>query len=305
MRRFAIFLLLLGVGFAIVNWAYLLLMRRIDWNFSKAIEAQAFANKDLDILILGNSTAMDGVNAEILSQAVGESHNFALGGATLEANWVQLDRYLAQNARPQHVFLFLSSCHLNYGIQSGVNPMIDAGTPETPGLKDMPLYAFRWLLIENVKKLISHDHRTATVVRGQLQMDRVVPDYSAAVPAAPCSDVPDYRGSGYAYLWKMHERCLALGVDFRIFEMPCWQQRQNGCGDYEVRIDNREVRIVNLNNTDLCRRIIVPERHWLSENHLNRAGSEALTHYLVTLLSPVDEQPPVVDSLLKEQTQFP
>jgi len=286
MKRFFIFTFLILVSFAVVNIVFIWVISKVDWNFSKALEATQFKNEVFKVLVFGNSTALDGVNSEMLTSEVGESYNFAIGGATLEANFIQLENYLRLNQKPDQVLLFLSSCHVNYKKLVAVNPLLESEEKSYFKLKNIPLYKFRWLFIENIKKLISSDHRSATLVRGQLRISRSIPDpthYAQSDKA--CLTSGDYLGSEFNYLWLMQALCKAQGVGFRVFEMPCWKKSQNECNNVLIKNEKVDSLIVyNLNKKNLSDSLLNPNSDWLSENHLNFSGSVKITKAIVKIL---------------------
>ncbi len=276
------------VGFVVVNIIFISVVKSVDWNFSKAREIAQFNDEKFKVLVFGNSTALDGVNTEMLSSYFGESYNFALGGATLEANYVQLRDYLKSNSKPDRVLFFLSSCHVNYKKLGTINPMIeDKEAPKNVSLKELPLYKFRWLFIENIKKLISSQHRAATLRKGQLQMNKSIADQTVYKGLnIDCLELNNYLGVEFNYFWQMYELCLDKSIDFEIFEMPCWKGSRNECNDIFIKNDKVDSLIVyNLNNRHLADSLLNPTSDWLSENHLNYSGSVKITNKIISILS--------------------
>jgi hypothetical protein len=285
MKKFVFYLIALGLAFAVVNVIYILMLTLFDWDFSKAKEAYSFRHRHLENIVLGNSTALDGVNSEILSQCCGSTYNFSLGGASLESSYRQLREYLKYNDKPKRVLLFLSSCHINYNRIQELNPIVDYYYSETTnsGLSGLPLFKFRWLFVENAKKLMSSDHRNAKIVEGQLQINKIVRDPGSDNENACAILESSYRTAGYAYLDSISYLCQRNNVVLVAFEMPCWKQFRNACGDLKLHMDQRAVPLFNLNNDSMCEAILSPT-DWLSENHLNYQGSVHLTNHIRTLL---------------------
>jgi hypothetical protein len=285
-KKFSIFFLLIIIAFAFLNILYGWIISSVDLEFGKAKEVSQFKDKEFKILVFGNSTALDGVNADLLSKQFGESYNFAIGGASLEANFIQLKNYLNDNNAPDRVLFFLSSCHVNYKKLVAVNPIIENEKPYfNYGLKDIPLYKFRWLFIENVKKIISKDHRLATLVKGQLQISRSVTDVTNYQSSKECLSSENYKGDEFKYLWRMQALCMEQGIKFQIFEMPCWRKSQNGCSNLLVEGSlGDSLTIFNLNNYSMCDSLINPASDWLSENHLNVNGSIKITQEIARLI---------------------
>lgn len=288
MIKFFKFLLVLALAFVAVNFLYLFLLPRIDWDFAKAKEASELKGRDIKLLVFGNSTAMDGINTELLSKHFGPSYNFSIGGATLQANYVQLKNYLDNNTAPEKVLLFLSSAHLSYKKGNFVNPIVEyyyGGSENTRGLQEIPLFKFRWLFVENVKKLLSAEHRSAKLVQGQLRIKKTIPDNSILKQTVvACNDKEFYTGEGFEFMWQMAALCKEKNIELFIFEMPCWKDAQNDCSDLSVvklvNGKNFSIQIQNLNNYHLCDSLIDAKTNWLSRNHLNYNGSLKVTGFV-------------------------
>lgn len=288
MRKFLIFTFGLLAAFLLVNMLYIWTLARVDWEFSKTREAFNFRQQNHKILVFGNSTAMDGVDTEALSRQFGPSYNFAVGGASLETNYIQMEHYLKNNAKPEKVLLFLSSCHINYDKANDVNPIIDHYYTDSLsgiGLKELPLFKFRWLFVENVKKLLSSGHRSAQVVNGQLRINKTVPDNTANGTTAICIDSADYSRPGYRYLHRIAAACEREDIELVIFEMPCWKRSQNHCPDLAIRGISKAVRVFNLNRAEVCDSLLNPQTDWLSENHLNQHGAGKVTRHIEKILN--------------------
>jgi hypothetical protein len=298
MTKFIKFLSALLLAFAAVNLLYLFLLPRIDWDFAKAKEAYELKGKQLELLVVGNSTAMDGINTEMLSKEFGEAYNFSVGGATLQANYVQLQEYLLHNKTPKRVLLFLSSAHLGYKKENVVNPIVEyyyGGNRNEWGLQQIPIFKFRWLFNENLKKLLSPAHRSAKVVQGQLRINKSIPDNSSPPKKMPsCNDELFYTGDGYAYMWKIAALCMEKNIALAVFEMPCWKDAQNNCADVQVSKQgdgkSYSLLIQNLNTYQLCDSVINVKTDWLSRNHLNYNGSLKIT---AVVAEKIRKQPPV------------
>lgn len=288
MKKFLIFIFLLIVGFVVVNIIYLLVLGYIDWDFGKTKEASNFKNQNYNVLVFGNSTALDGVNTEMLTKSIGQSYNFAVGGASLESNFIQFENYLFSNQKPEKVLLFLSSCHINYEKIQEVNPIIEYFYTDSFGgkLSDVPLFRFRWLFIENLKKVLSSDHRNAKIVSGQLRISRSIPD-SSTKNETSCPDNTRYIDEGYKFVNAFAAICKTNGIKFIVFEMPCWTKYQNACDDEVLKFESSTVPLFNLNRREVCDSILNPSTDWLSENHLNFNGSIKLTRQIESIVSEI------------------
>ncbi len=289
MRKFLLFLFSLLIAFVVLNVFYLIILSKIDWDFSKTKKIHSFKDEKFKVVVLGNSTALDGIDAELISTRFGATYNFAIGGASLETNFIQLVKYLKSNRPPSKVLVGLSSCHNNYNNIMEVNPIVDYYydsllLPVT--IKDVPLFKFRWLFIENIKKLLSRDHRNAIVVDGQLRISKSVTDKSFySLGAVQCLQEDDYLKPGYKYLHQIAEVCIQNGIQLIVFEMPCWKKSQNECEDVYVSENiEKGFKIFNFNHKVLAGSMYEVKSDWLSENHLNTSGSKKLTSLIIKKL---------------------
>jgi len=293
MAKFIKFFTALLLVFLLVNFLYLTLLPKIDWDFGKTREAYRFKNKQLKVLVFGNSMAMDGVNTEMLSGVFGPAYNFSVGGASLETNLIQLNEYLRNNAKPAKVLLMLGSAHTNYRNGNEVNPIIDYYYGDdfvVKNLKGIPLFKFRWLFIENFKKLLSANHRSAIVVNGQLRINSIVPDISSKKNKLDsCLQNDVYNAPGYSGMWSIIDVCKKAGITIEIFEMPCWKEVQNNCTDINISRKTGDsvynLQINNLNNFNRCDTLLDPKKDWLSKNHLNYSGSSKVTREIIRMLA--------------------
>ena len=291
MKKFLLFFAALMLTFVAINFLYLFLLPKIDFDFRKTQYAHQFNKQNLDILVFGNSTAMDGINTDILSSKLGSAYNFSVGGASLETNYLQLEEYMRHNTVPKKVLLFLSSAHTNYQIANVVNPIVEYYYTDSflrGGLRDIPLYKFRWLFIENFKILLSPSHRAAENIKGQWSIKRIIPDGTRLREIkVSCMDTLVYNNIGYKYLWKIALLCKENNIQFKVFEMPCWKEVQNDCPDLSVNnlLVNEKVNIYNLNNSKLCDTMLDANRDWLSKDHLNYYGAIKVTNQIIRILN--------------------
>lgn len=271
----------------------MLVIPGIDWEFKKTKEARNFSKQELKVLVLGNSTAMDGINTEMISQRFGKAYNFSVGGASLETNYIQLEKYLEENAKPSNVLLFLSSTHVRYTGENEVHPVIqyyyNTSGNASATIEQLPLFKFRWLFVENLKKVLSSTHRSAAIVNGQLQIKRVMKDNSRQKTSDDsCFTPATYLKPGYGYMWKIIELCHKQGISCTVFEMPCWKNMQNNCSDITIGNGNLpgvELTVHNLNNRVICDTMLNASTDWLSKNHLNYHGSVKVTNRIIQILS--------------------
>ena len=268
-----------------VNVLYQLVIQKIDSNFYKAIEIKNFEDENFKCIVLGNSLTLDGIDTEYLTNKGISSYNFALAGSTLKSNYIQLNHYISYNSKPKIVLLGLGSSLKNYGnikSSNAIHPIIDfcyGGFKER--FDNLPMIKFKWLATENLKKLVSKQHREAKLVLGQLRIRRKVPDqtkYRAKLKQEITFD--DYKGA--KYMFKIDSICKSNNIKLVIVEMPGYKNTRNEVPVGPNLITNKDdsLYIYNLNNKILCDSLFDPENDWLGNSHLNQYGAKKLTKYI-------------------------
>ena len=75
----------------------------------KVRESSNFKNKQYELLVFGNSMALDGFDCDYLSQKGIDSYNFATGGSHMSSSLTQLKEYLKFNQKPKIIIIGLPS----------------------------------------------------------------------------------------------------------------------------------------------------------------------------------------------------
>ena len=237
-------------------------------------------------LIIGNSLALDGFDAQYLTQKGITAYNLAIGGATLKENLIQLRNFIKNNKKPRIVILGLSSCH-NKEIEfdsERMNPIIEYtyGMCKWYSIKNLPMIKFKWLAEEIMKKILSKDYRKAKVELGQLKLKRVRKDRTNVNKYMKIKfEKRKYVNS--KYLREICMLCRNNEIKIIIFEMPGTKETQNEIpvGPHFIKYKNgMEVTLNNLNNYSLCEKLISAEEDWLGNCHLNERGARKLTEYI-------------------------
>ena len=268
-----------------VNYGFLLLIQHFDKNFAKAIEIKEFNDKKNQGVILGNSLTLDGIDVEYLTNKGIDSYNFALGGSTLKSNYIQLMYYLKNNDKPDFILLGLGSSLKNYSSSKSaesVHPIINYCYNDLNlTIDNLPMIKFKWLATENLKKLVSKQHRETKIVLGQLKIKRKVLDntkYKDKVKSQIFFD--DYKGA--KYLFKIDSVCKVNNIELITIEMPGYKKTQNDIplGPNFIKYKNDSIRIYNMNNRDLCKKLFDDKNDWVGNSHLNEYGAKKLTKYI-------------------------
>lgn len=279
MKKFVKNLAIFTLGFVLINVLFLAVIATTDWNFSKRLEAMNLKEPEYKVIAFGNSLAMDGIDTDYLTKQGKDSYNLALGGASLATNYVMLEEYLAQcKTAPQYAVLGLGSYVAKLEGKE-VNPIVDFTMKgKTYTAEDLPIYKFKWLFTELMKKLVSAEHRSATVVRGQLKFTKTVPDNTK--PQDNIFPKAEYENA--EWLHKIAALCAKHNVALVVIEMPGNKKVQNtaAIGPYTVKAATGEYRVYNFNNAEFCTQFD-SDKDWIGNSHLNEKGAVKFTKSLL------------------------
>lgn len=270
------FILFFIAFFSLINLIYLLIIVNTDWDFRKRMESLKFELPEFNLLVLGASTTLDGIDTQHLTGRGIKSYNLALGGSTTKTNYYQLKEYIDRYAtKPEYII---------YGINNGmgaplddpsIHPIVEFTMENRDlSLEDMPIMKFKWLGIEFLKKVISVKHRKADVVLGQLKFEKVIPDETEYKENTV--DKSDMQSS--YWLCKIAKLCENSSIKFIIIEMPGYRETQNmdAGGPISIKlVDGSLVSYYNFNSREFCQSFSYTD--WIGNSHLNRFGAEKLS----------------------------
>jgi hypothetical protein len=269
--------------FVVINALYLALIAFTDWNFKKRIESLTFKNPEFDVLILGNSLAMDGFDTELMTSAGLKSYNLAIGGSSLKTSLVQLNEYIGKYAKaPKYVVLGLGS-YMSSTEGESIHPIVEFTRGHLTFSKDdLPIVKFEWLGAEFAKKIISSVHRSARLSFGQLKFEKRITDIT------PQTDIPfdlNYYTDSF-YISELAALCQRNGIKMFLIEMPGFNNTRNNSdiGPNEITYKNgARAYLFNFNSREFCK-IFNPESDWVGNSHLNASGSRKFTSSVMKYL---------------------
>ncbi|MBS7786433.1 hypothetical protein KIH23_03915 [Flavobacterium sp. CYK-55] len=273
----------------LVNVAYLGILMVLSPGFKKVYEVHSFKNQNFDLLIFGNSMALDGIDSEYLQKQGISNYNMAIAGDHISSSKMMLEAYLKNNKKPKIVAIGLSSAigksYLND--QPFKNPEIEFfyHPSLTEIISNPPLLNFQWLAVDILKILMSADHRQAQMVLGQWKTKKIIADNS------------DYKSQKAEpilytnpYLAQIVSICAQNQIKVLLLELPGSNARRN---DFpyvsEVTLSDGQKCIVhNLNNFQTSQSILDADKDWLAADHLNQFGGQKVTAYWYqTVLKPL------------------
>lgn len=273
-------LFFLGI-IVVLNAIYLFLLVSFSPGFKKVHDISTFKNKEYDLIIVGNSMALDGVDANYISERGIKTYNLAVAGNHVSTTLQMMEHYLENNKPPKMVVIGLSSAvgksYLNPVAYH--NPEVDFFyKPDLwENIKNPPMLKFQWLAVDMVKILISKEHRNARMENGQWRTEKIIPDNSSFNSK---KDEPNYYDN--VYLQKLVVLCEKQNIKIVMVEMTGSKSSQNSIPfvkDYAVFKD-RKLTIYNLNNHEIATSIIDSNTDWLAPDHLNVFGAKKETQFL-------------------------
>lgn len=273
-------LVFLGIV-VIVNLLFLFLLLNFAPGFKKVYEMSKFQNKDFDLIVLGNSMALDGVDANYISEKGIKTYNLAVAGNHVPTTLKLFENYLEHNKKPKMVVVGLSSAvgksYLNPVLYH--NPEVDFFYQPNfwQNIKNPPMLNFQWLAIDMIKILLSKEHRNATMENGQWRTKKVIPDNSSFNPNRAA---PKYYDN--VYLHKLIKLCKKNNIKILLVEITGSKKSQNSVPfvkEYLVSKDEK-ITVYNLNNFKIASELINPQTDWLAPDHLNVFGATKETQFL-------------------------
>ena len=255
-------------------------MQKVDWDFFKRIEAINLDNPNFDVLIIGNSLAMDGIDTKYLSDNGYSSYNLSIAGASILTNYYQLEEYFSHyKMKPKYVIIGLGSFISSFTSRE-IHPVVDfTKKDKVYTINDIPMIKFKWMFLENFKKIISKSHRNAYLQLGQLKFDKIVPDITKVDPNKKFP-LEKYKTS--VPLKKIITLCSSNSITLIIVEMPGFKNvRHQKSFDYKI-LNKKESNgyLFDYNNFDFCK-IFNDKKDWVGNSHLNEFGATKFTKRLL------------------------
>lgn len=284
MKRFILKFIAFTIILIVFNILYLEYLKEHNIEFSKAIFISQMEGENFECIVLGNSVALDGIDTKYLSQKGVPSYNFALGGASIEASYIQLSNYINSNQTSVVILGLSPGVNLKTFVPPPLHPTIEYSynIGDNFNIRSIPMIKFQWLAIEVVKKIFSKDHREVEVVMGQLRTKKTVPDRTnypdQTIKKISSDDLIEAK-----YLVKLDSLCAANDIVFFAVSLPGYKKTQNDIpqGLHTLNYgDGNILNFINLNNRSFCTEIFDDETDWLGNSHLNQYGAEKLTEQL-------------------------
>jgi hypothetical protein len=164
--------------------------RHFDFTEPKLSESLQFRDQHFDVLYLGDSLTLEGVNAASVDRELGtHSFNFALGGASILESEMQLRYFLEHNPKPRLVALGLYIDQQNrpagvrpslyFGLSSRLRASYETKLRTFEGVELersffvfnlVPAYRYRNTIDLLLKSAVSSQRQRPSFVQGQAQV---------------------------------------------------------------------------------------------------------------------------------------
>lgn len=287
------------LGFVVVAVAVVLIagevFARFAWlnpNTPKIQEMLALEGETNDVLYIGDSTTLDGVNPAVVESELGlRGYNLASGGQSLVESELVLRHYLARNRKPRAIMLGLFvnrnpepqiNPDIYFGLSSDERELLRDRTRDTGAItwsyrlfNTFKLYRYRGIIsymLDRLNKQLTGESRSGTLIRGHLALD-----YSK-VEKPP-------SGLRFAELdEKALDSVLALcateGIPVLMFEppnTPGFSALTANRGQLLTSIRARTNARVTFQSFDGDAALPYAKDEWSGRNHLNRKGAVRFT----------------------------
>lgn len=287
MKSFIFKLLGFLVGFICLNIGYLFLIQKVDWNYKKRIEALNLDTPQYDVIVIGNSLAMDGIDTGLLSENGYSSYNLAMAGASLKTNYIQLHEYLTMyDYKPKYVVLGLGA-YMNSFSGDEVHPVVDYTMNDRKiSYSDIPMIKFKWIFKELIKKMVSKVHRDAYLNYGQLKFAKKIPDKTTINPDR---EFPLEKYQSSSLIKSIINTCTERGIKILVVELPGYKEvrhkRSFDC--LMLDPDHQNGILLDYNSIKGCE-VYDADIDWVGNHHLNINGAIKCTKQLLEDLNSIN-----------------
>lgn len=274
---------------ALINIIYLLVIKDLDYNFKKRVEALKLESPSYDLLVLGNSLSMDGVDTEFLSKNGFSSYNLSIAGSSLSSNYVQLKEYLSVcKNKPRWIVLGLGS-YMNSLDAGNIHPIVDFTRSDKEfTLNDIPVLRFKWIFKELLKRIVSAEHRNAYLQNGQLRFAKKVKD-GTQIDENQKFQIDKYESS--ELIKSILDLCAHNKITLIIAEMPGFKNRRHldSQGPFVLDKSNCNGILFDYNHIEFGK-IFNDKNDWIGNSHLNSFGAQKFTTHLLNDLKKIKHQ---------------
>lgn len=307
-----IFLVGCALWLALVGVVLRKITLRLDPNVPKIQAMMALQKNDHDVLYLGDSTTLEGVNPEVVDRAIGtSSYNLASGGQQILASEMVLRHYLDHNPKPDLVTLGLfvgpeNFSDINSNVYLALKPEHRKGYERKRNdfygrrfersykfFNLVPAFRYRGGVEWLIRYLVKGSKRSPTFIKGHLALSGHE-KLSQKLDAKTL--VLDEKA-----LISFADFCQQEKLNCLVFEMPTHQSYKAARSGRKAVLSAIDEIVKNRSNVDFVSfndssGPLFEETLWLNLNHFNGDGAKAFTknHLVKTIkshLSSLKQQP--------------
>jgi hypothetical protein len=257
---------------------------KTEWDFQKRFESMNLVDPQYEILILGNSLALDGLDAGYITKNYAPSYNMSIAGASVRTSQIQLEEYLGDHEyKPSKVILGQGS-YIGMFDTTLVHPIVDYTLDgKRFGPRDLPFFKFKWLFKGLLKKGISKAHREAYFDAGQLKFSKTVEDNTEL------DNENEFNYSIYAdnqYIHEMIRLCDYYNIEFYCVEMTGYKYVRHS-RKFDCMIMNNDLNngyLYDLNTIEIGN-LFDDKVDWVGNSHLNIIGAEKFTTLMMETIN--------------------
>lgn len=278
------------VFFALLNVAYFGIVIKRDHGFRNRMESLKFDNPDFEVLAFGASTSFDAFDTELLTANGFKSYNMAIAGSSVKTSHIQLKEYLDMYAsKPEYILLGCNAPMVTTFDDEYIIPEIEVTMKDHKySLNDVPIFKFKWMGFELLKRIVSETHREARLELGQLKFQKNIPDQTDYEDQE--LEFDEYESS--FWIGEVVELCQENDMKLIIIEMPGYKATQNlsKTGHHTITCKNGlTADLYNFNSQEFCS-IFVSDADWVGNSHLNEFGAIKFTNEVIRLLNELEDQ---------------
>ena len=269
MKKFIYLIIKFLTFLMFINIVYGIVLIKADWNVKSTVSFFHGNQENIEILVLGNSLGMDGIDADFISNETGlNCYNACIEGGSLNDALFRFQYALKNN----DISTVIIASNIDYLSDCGRKHIVTEGFSRKSFIFQNHLSKYHGFHIGVVKKILSEKHRKSLIVKGQLRYENQYLDNSELKYVSKECNLE--RLSCYESIVELAER---NSVDLIFVNMPLFKEQR-----HILNAETINCNLINLNGPSI-ENIIKPKVHFGSVNHLNKQGARVLTLKLLEL----------------------
>lgn len=275
----------------------------LDFGEAKILHMMSLRDQQNDVVYLGNSICCQGVNPQVIDEAIGiNSYNLALGGSSLTESELVLRHYCEQNHPPQLVVIGITPNRTN-GIEIVRHSLL-----KQMSLSLQQLYKSRCrdydielsLGVELLNNIPIYSHRNATehiwkyLIDGQSRVPHYIQGHLIlTLSRPPPKQYPNHQATlNVKALECLLDYCKTKSISVVLYEPPMSESFNNSTTgrdlidlQIEELLENYpSVKLLNMNRKAVLDKI--ESSDWVNLNHLNKSGASKFSRLFADELKP-------------------